>query len=139
LVLGLHHLMWSLNRDYGKLELWRYNLPGIYIWTLITSVGSIYNAIHWPNSNWKSVQDLYHRRAVMDTLTVTTLISFLIFTVYNKLGITTSFEFEEKAWAAAMFGLPIVLVLGVVTQIAPWMCSLNDHLHIRIFKAVYFP
>ena len=116
LVIGLHHLRWSFDKSYGKLELWRYDLPGIYEWTLLTAVGCIYEAmmiLAWPNNKQQSsIATVRKRKAVLDTVSVTTLFSFVVFVVCNAVGVPTSFAVETKLWAVTMYGLPIVLALG---------------------------
>lgn len=132
--IGCHHILWSLRlRDYGKLELWRYKLPLIYELTGLTALGLLYHASCITISTLKmstdtttvkenvssginvgDIREVRHRKAVMDTCTCTTFISFIVFLVTNMLGFKTSFETERILWAVTMYPVPLVLLLGFV-------------------------
>ncbi|CAB9509735.1 expressed unknown protein [Seminavis robusta] len=117
IVIGTHHLLWSLKlQRYGKLELWRYQLPAVYELTGVAALGLIYQAvaIGRVTSRNADIKDICHRKAVMDTVTCCTFLSFVAFLIANMAGIQTSFETERIWWALTMYPVPVVLLLGFV-------------------------
>ena len=118
LVIGVHHLMWSLKRDHGKLEIWRYHLPGVYAGTTLSALIMMYHAfcIVRVNGRTANLTDICYRKAVLDTASFATLISSAGFLVCNIAGIETSFETERMLWAITMYSIPTILVLSFVLQ-----------------------
>lgn len=44
IIIGIHHLIWSWKKAYGKLELWRFQLPGTYAGTTLSVLILLYHA-----------------------------------------------------------------------------------------------
>ena len=118
IMIGMHHLIWSLKKAYGKLELWRFHLPGVYAGTTLSALILIYHAynIVKVNARTANLQDICFRKAVMDTSTCCTFISFVVFLVANILGVETSYETNQKLWALTMYLVPVILLLGFVMR-----------------------
>lgn len=116
IIIGLHHFIWSLKKAYGKLELWRFHLPGVYVGTTLSALILIYHAymIVKVNARTANMQDICYRKAVMDTSTCCTFISFMIFLISNLVGLETSYEMNRFLWAITMYLVPVVLLLGFV-------------------------
>lgn len=117
-VIGVHHLLWSLATpagSYGKFELWRYNLPGSYEGTALAALLMIYNAVMILTVRG-SIREICLRKAVLDTASLCTFIAAAFFCVCNLAGIETTFETERIVWAITMYSLPVVMILGHLHQ-----------------------
>jgi hypothetical protein len=115
MIIGIHHLIWSWNlSQYGKLELWRFDLPGVYFGTGASALILIDHAFCVAQVTVRSadLKDICHRKSVMDTATCATFISVVAFLIVNMAGIETSFQTERLLWAVTMYLVPVVLVLG---------------------------
>lgn len=100
--------------------MWRFNLPGVYIGTAFVSLGMLHLSMQLLCTTEKTpLVEICHRKAVMDSVTVGTLISCLAFVTFNMAGMLTSFETERVLWAATFYNLPVVRLLGAVTQPKP--------------------
>ena len=127
IIIGLHHFIWSLNKapsslSYGKLELWRFHLPGVYVGTTLSAMILMYHASHLvfrTNIRTAHLPDICYRKSIMDTATCVTFISFVIFLMANTIGWKTSFQTNQFLWAITMYMVPVVLVLGFVVGQPP--------------------
>lgn len=132
LTLGVHHLMWAvpgvLGNQYGKLELWRYELPGAYATTafaaliMMAQAGRILCMVMVAGGSSrgrKGVQGrlstmhlhkIRHIKSVLDTCSVWTLFGFLFFWIFNLLGIHESMDVDRVLWALTMFPVPLIAI-----------------------------
>lgn len=115
LIIGMHYLIWSQKRNHSKLELWSYGLPEVYLGTALATLGLVYHAFCIASVNIRSadVKDICYRKAVLDTATVTT---FMSFAVCSMAGIETSFQTERLLWAATTYSVPVVVALSLVLR-----------------------
>lgn len=118
MVIAVHHLAWSCNRSHGKLEIWRFDLPGIYLGTVLSALTLMYHAykIGHVNIRTADIKDICYRKSVMDTATCSTFISFIAFLIANLAGIETSPQADRIWWGVTMYLVPVILVLGYVMK-----------------------
>lgn len=121
LIIGCHHLLWSLNKNHGKLELWRYNLPFVYELTGLSALGLCFHAhcilreaLFCGANNSMNLQDVRSRKTVMDCCSILTLVSLLVFLVANMMGIETTYESERVWWSLTMYPIPVALLVGTI-------------------------
>lgn len=116
ILIGTHHLVWSVKRAHGKLELWRFSLPGVYLGTTVAALILLYHAVHIVRVTVRTadIKDICYRKSVMDTATCSTFVSFIAFLIANAAGIQTSYQTDRLLWALTMYLVPVVLVLGFV-------------------------
>ena len=121
-VIAVHHLGWacySQNHPYGKLQLQRFNLPGVYVCTAVAALALAYHACQLLFSVDSDVRLIYHRKAVMDTATACTLQSFVVFWVSNLLGVETSSAMQRFWWGVTMYSVPVVVLVGTIGSSSP--------------------
>ncbi|CAJ1959725.1 unnamed protein product [Cylindrotheca closterium] len=117
IIIGSHHLLWSTNKNHGKLELWRYNLPFIYELTGLAALGLCFHAycilLEACNARM-NLRDVCSRKTVMDCCTILTFVSFFAFLMANMIGVKTTYESERIWWICTMYPVPLALCVGTI-------------------------
>jgi hypothetical protein len=140
MILAGHHIMWAVTRmmmdsdtttggshsNYGKLELWRYNLPGLYVVTASTSLimlyqsGRIISMVLVSSGSSRGRRGTKGRlsymhlikirriKTIFDTCSVWTLFAFLFFWVFNLVDYDAPMIVDRILWAATMYPLPFL-------------------------------
>ena len=130
MVIGIHHFVWCVRwilnfPNYGKLQLYKFNLPGIYVMTSITAIAMIYQAyiiftkcstVYAVKLSTTIQEEICYRKSILDTATITTFISFIIFLLCNLGGIVTSYDMNRLLWGLTMYNVPIIVFLGYILQ-----------------------
>ena len=131
-IIGIHHLLWSIFvGNYGKLELWRFRLPGVYVGTMFAAILLLYMSISLLFMSFSSsspstvstttatnsiLQRVCYRKSIIDTSTCATFISFVVFLTANAFGIDLSYETERIWWGITMYLVPVILVVGIINE-----------------------
>mmetsp|Transcript_10271 Transcript_10271/g.24662 ORF Transcript_10271/g.24662 Transcript_10271/m.24662 type:complete len:318 (+) Transcript_10271:118-1071(+) len=141
IVLAGHHLMWSLSgwwyggqqSTYGKLELWRYDLPGLYPVTALASfimmlqAGRIISMALVSSSSsrgrrgskgrlaYMHLTKIRQIKTVLDLCSVWTLFSFIFFWIFNIIGFDPPMIVDRVLWALTMYPLPFIASTGFLS------------------------
>ena len=117
-VIGIHHLLWSFSHSHGKLQLWRFQLPGVYATTGFSAIILIYHALYMARGTVRTanLKEVCWRKNVMDTATCTTFLSVIIFLLANMTETETSVRTDRIWWGITMYSVPVVLLLGSLSK-----------------------
>ena len=121
ITIAIHHLMWSCNVEYGKLQLYKFHLPGTYVGPFLASFVLLYLGYQIGfgtnmNTSSSSFNQIRYYKSIMDTTTCTTFISFIIFFICNVLGIETNYNIDRILWGITMYLAPMVVIFGHIFQ-----------------------
>lgn len=111
LIIGIHHFIWSVKSDYGKLQLWIFNLPLAYELSALSALACIYHAYRIRTCNG-DLKDICHRKAVLDTVVVCTFISVFGFVFANAVGMQVSYQMSRFLWAITFYSMVAVITYG---------------------------
>ena len=141
IVLAGHHLMWSLSgwwnggpqSTYGKLELWRYELPGLYPVTALASLimmiqaGRIISMALVSSSSsrgrrgskgrlaYMHLTKIRQIKTILDFGSIWTLFSFIFFWIFNVVGFDPPMIVDRVLWALTMYPLPFIASMGFLS------------------------
>lgn len=142
LAMAGHHLCWAISgmwndggrtSTYGKLELWKFNLPGCYAVTAVTSMIMMAQAGRIILMALVSSSSSRGRRAskgrlaqmhltkirqiktVLDFCSVWTLLAFVVFWMFNLIGFDAPMIVDRILWAVTFYPMPWLAAVGFLS------------------------